>query len=81
MSAKPTYVLVCNGESCSERIVFEQSTPRKLAEARDMAGIEGWTRGRLRGRHGPAPIHDWCPACTKRREDPWGRIARMVDNE
>lgn len=61
MSSRRTYILACDGGSCPNRFVLEQSAPPTVGEVRRRAADSGWTYRD----DGTAMTRrlDFCPLC------------------
>jgi len=77
MSCLPTYVLVCDGDGCPNRIVFTRSPPRIVGEARKRAADEeGWSHDfKPLGKTGQGRPLDFCRTCTTARNTTMARDA------
>jgi hypothetical protein len=65
MSAKATYVIVCDG--CGAQYVNPQAPQKLVGDARSQAATYGWTTAAVdTGKKGPRPLNDFCVHCSSR---------------
>lgn len=62
MSALPTYVLVCDGDGCTERFVLASPAVARLRDLRPIAAKRGWAYRLEPLPNGTVtPSRDYCP--------------------
>jgi hypothetical protein len=72
VSVKQTYVIVCNGDGCTQRysLVAADEIPKKATDVRASAREVGWVyqpvpHGTPSSYQGPVRPQDFCPGCAR----------------